>query len=66
LYGTKLPVVGDTASAVVEGIYNPKLVLLNPPSIPQQTGMTKSIVINAPVIEVDDEGADDDNKPLNL
>ncbi len=58
--------VGDTASAVVEGIYNPKLVLLNPPSIPQQTGMSKSIVINAPVIEVDDDGADDDNKPLNL
>ena len=66
MYGTKLPVVGDAAAAVVEGIYNPKLVLLNPPSIHQQAAMAKSIVINAPIIEVDDDAEEDDNKPLNL
>jgi hypothetical protein len=57
--------VRDPASAVVEGIYNPKL-LLNPPSIPQQAAMAKSMVINAPVIELDADEVEDDNKPLNL
>lgn len=47
----------------VDGIYNPQKLVM---PVSHSAGMVKANVINAPVIEIDDDELDENKKALNL